>query len=71
MSRENRKSQKQLRQEKIRARKARQQWVGIGVLALILIAAAFWNTSRPKTQPLDEIRLASDPTVVLVDCRAH
>lgn len=63
MSRENRKSQKQLRQERMRAQKTRQQWIGIGAVALILIAAVFWNASRPKTQPLDETRLASDPTI--------
>ncbi len=63
MSRENRKSQKQLRQEKIRAQKNRRQWIGIGALALIILAAAFWNFSRPKAQPLDETRLASNPTI--------
>ncbi|MEW6402310.1 MAG: thioredoxin domain-containing protein [Chloroflexota bacterium] len=63
MTKENRKSQKQLRQEKIRAQKARRQWIGIGALALILISAIFWNTSRPKAQPLDETCLASNPTL--------
>jgi protein-disulfide isomerase len=63
MSKENRKSQKQVRQEKIRAQKARQQWIGYGALALILIGAIFWKFSRPKAQPLDEARLASDPTI--------
>ena len=63
MSRENRKSLKQLRQEKIRAHKTRQQWAGIGALMLILISVVYWNASRPKAQPLDETRLASDPTI--------
>lgn len=63
MSKENRKSQKQVRQEKIHAQKMRRQWIGIGALALILIAAVFWNASRPKAQPLNETRLASDPTI--------
>lgn len=63
MAKENRKSQKQLRQEKIRAQKMWRQWIGIGALALILIGAVFWNASRPKAQPLDETRLASNPTL--------
>jgi protein-disulfide isomerase len=63
MSKEKRKSQKQIRHEKIRAQRARRQWLGYGALALILIAAIFWNASRPKAQPLDETRLASNPTL--------
>ncbi len=63
MTKENRKSQKQLRREKIRAQKARRQWMGYGALALILLAAIFWNASRPKAQPLDETRLVSNPTL--------
>lgn len=63
MTKENRKSQKQRRQEKIRAQNTWQQWIGIGALALILIAAVFWNVSRPQAQPLDETRLASDPMI--------
>lgn len=63
MNRENRKSQKQLRQEKNRAKKLRQQWIGIGVVALIVSALVLWNISRPKAQPLDETRLAANPTV--------
>jgi protein-disulfide isomerase len=63
MSRENRKNHKQLRQGKIRAQKTRQQWIGIGMLMLILISAVFWNASRSKAQPLDETRLASNPTI--------
>ncbi|MEW6085744.1 MAG: thioredoxin domain-containing protein [Chloroflexota bacterium] len=63
MSKENRKSQKQIRQEKIRAQKTRQQWIGYGALALIILAAVFWNFSRPKAQPLDEARLAANPTI--------
>lgn len=63
MSKENRKSQKQIRHEKIRAQRARRQWIGYGALALILFAAIFWNSSRPKAQPLDETRLASNPTI--------
>ncbi|MBI5823400.1 MAG: DsbA family protein [Chloroflexi bacterium] len=63
MTKENRKSQKQIRQEKILAQKNKRQWIGYGVLTLILIAAIFWNSSRPKAQPLDETRLASNPTI--------
>lgn len=63
MSRENRKSQKQLRQGKMRAQKTRKQWIGIGTVVLILIAVIFWNASRPKAQLLDETRLAANPTL--------
>jgi protein-disulfide isomerase len=63
MSKENRKNQKQLRQEKIRAQKMRQQWIGIGVVVLILAITVFLNESRPKAQPLDDARLASNPTL--------
>lgn len=63
MSKEIRKSQKQIRQEKIRMQKAKSQWIGIGALALILFAVFFYMSSHPKAQPLDETRLASDPTL--------
>ncbi|MEP7136663.1 MAG: thioredoxin domain-containing protein [Chloroflexota bacterium] len=61
MTKENRKSQKQLRQEKSRAQKNRRQWMGYGALALILFAAIFFISTRPKAQPLNETRLASNP----------
>ena len=63
MTKENRKNQKQLRQEKIRVRKFKRQWIVIGALDLILFAAVFYMTSRPKAQPLNETRLASNPTL--------
>ncbi len=63
MTKENRKSQKQIRQGKIRAEKARRQWIGYGALALILFAAIFFISTRPKAQPLNETRLASNPTL--------
>lgn len=63
MIKENRKSQKQIRQEKIHAQKAKRQWLGYGALALILIAVIFYFSTRPKAQPLDETRLASNPTL--------
>ncbi len=63
MSRETRKSQKQLRHEKIRARKNKRQWIGYSALALVLFAAVFWNITRPKAQPLEEARLAFNPTL--------
>jgi protein-disulfide isomerase len=63
MSKEIRKSQKQLRQEKIQAQKARQQWIGVGALVLILFAAVFVISSRPEAQPLNETRLAANPTL--------
>ena len=61
MTKENRKSQKLIRQERIRAQKARRQWIGLGALTLILFAAVFFVSSRPKAQSLDETRLASNP----------
>lgn len=63
MKKENHKSQKQIRHEKNQAQKIKQQWIGYGTLALILIAAIFYISSRPKAQPLDEARLASNPTL--------
>ena len=59
-----RKSQKQIRREKMRAEKERKKWFGYGALALVLIAAILFITSRPpKAPPLDEARLASNPTL--------
>lgn len=69
MTKENRKNHKQIRQEKMRAQKARQQWIGYSALALIVFAAVYWNLSRPKAQPLDEARLASNPTVGSVSAK--
>lgn len=63
MSSEKRKNQKQIRQERIHAQKNRQRWIGIGVLALILFTAVFYSSTRPQAQPLDETRLASNPTL--------
>lgn len=63
MSKEKRKNQKQLRQERTHAQKNRQRWIGIGALVLILFAAVFITSTRPKAQPLDETRLASNPTL--------
>jgi len=63
MSKENRKSQKQLRQEKLRAQKHKRQWIGISALTLILFLAVSFISSRPKAPPLDETRLASNPTL--------
>jgi protein-disulfide isomerase len=63
LTKENRKSQKQLRQEKIRAQKNKRQWIGYGALALILFAAILFISSRPKAQPMNETRLAADPTL--------
>lgn len=63
MSKENRKSQKQFRQEKLRAQKYKRQWIGIGALAIIVFGFAFLSFSRPKAQPLGEVRLASNPSI--------
>ncbi|MCI0551577.1 MAG: DsbA family protein, partial [Anaerolineae bacterium] len=63
MSKENYKNQKRVRREKQQMRKARYQWIGFGVLLLILSAAVTFISSGTKTQPLDETRLASNPTI--------
>ncbi|MEK6753138.1 MAG: thioredoxin domain-containing protein [Chloroflexota bacterium] len=63
MSKENRKSRKQIRHEKIRAQKHKRQWIGYGALALILFAAIYYMSARPQAQPLDETRLAFNPTI--------
>ncbi len=69
MKKENRKSQKLIRHEKIRAQKAERQWLGFGALALIIVAAVFYSSTRPKPQPLDEARLASNPTLGLASAK--
>lgn len=63
MPKEIRKSQKELRQEKLRAQKNRSTWLGYGALVLIMVAAVYFISSRPKAQALDETRLASNPTL--------
>ena len=63
MSKEKRKNQKQLRNEKLRAQKYKRQWIGIGALAIIVFGFAFLSFSRPKAQPLGEVRLALNPTI--------
>lgn len=63
MSKEKRKNQKQIQRERIRAQTTRRQWIGIGVLMLILVSAVFITSTRPKAQPLDQTRLASNPTL--------
>ena len=63
MPNQNRKSQKQLLREKQRSQIALRNWLGYGALALILIAAGFFVITRPKAQPLDAKRLASDPAL--------
>ncbi len=63
MSKDNRKSRKQVRRRNERSQRITRQWIGFGALALILIAAIFLVASRPKAQPLDEKRLASNPTL--------
>ncbi|MCI0551812.1 MAG: DsbA family protein [Anaerolineae bacterium] len=63
MSKEIRKRQRQVRREKTHAQGSRYQWIGLGALALILIAAVSFISSGSKAQPLDETRLASNPTL--------
>lgn len=61
-----RKSQKQIHRDKMRVEKAKKKWFGYGALLLVLIAAILFITSRPpKAPPLDESRLASNPTLGL------
>lgn len=63
MTKEKCKSIKQRHREKLRAKKARQKWLGFGALATIVIALAFWSFTHPKAIPLDEARLAANPTL--------
>jgi len=64
MSKGNRKSQKQIRREKMRAQKAQKKWMGYGALGIIVIIAVLIISTRPpKAPPLDEARLASNPSL--------
>jgi protein-disulfide isomerase len=66
----NRKSQKQIKREKVRAERARKRWVGYGALGLVLVALiSFIATRPPKALPLDEARLASNPTLGLASSK--
>ena len=66
MSKGKRKSQKEIRREKVRAEKARKKFMGYGALGLILVAIVVFIASRPpKAAPLDKARLASNPTLGL------
>ncbi|MBT3338084.1 MAG: DsbA family protein [Anaerolineae bacterium] len=61
-----RKSQKQIRREKVRAEKARKKFMGYGALGLVLVAlVGFVLTQPPKAPPLDDARLASNPSIGL------
>ena len=61
-----RKSQKQIRREKVRAEKARKKFMGYGALGLVLVAlVGFVLTRPPKAPPLDKARLASNPSIGL------
>ena len=60
------KGKKQIRREKARAARARKKWMGYGALALLGVALVAFIVSRPpKAPPLDEVRLASNPTLGL------
>lgn len=63
MSKEDRKSPKQIRRERARAQQAKRRWIGYGALALVMIAAFFFISSRPRAEPLDQRRLASNPAL--------
>ncbi len=65
------KSQKQIRREKIRAERARKKWLSYGALGLMVVALiAFLATRPPKAPPLDETRLASNPSIGLASAKA-
>ncbi|MCP4141606.1 MAG: thioredoxin domain-containing protein [Chloroflexi bacterium] len=64
------KSQKQIRREKLRAEKARKKWLSYGALGLLVVAfVAFIVTRPPKAPPLDEARLASNPSIGLATAK--
>jgi protein-disulfide isomerase len=63
MSKDKRKSRKQIHRENQRSQKAIRQWIGFGALALILLVAVYFLSSRPKAGLLSEARLASNPTL--------
>lgn len=63
MSKDHRKSRKQIRRGSQRSQKNMRQWIGFGALALILLVAVFFLSSRPKAGPLSEARLAANPTL--------
>ncbi len=64
------KSQKQIRREKIRAERARKKWLSYGALGLLGVALiAFIVTRPPKAPPLDDARLASNPTIGLASAK--
>ena len=64
------KSQKQIRREKVRAARARKKRLSYGALGLLVIAlVAFIVTRPPKAAPLDDARLASNPTIGLASAK--
>ena len=63
MSKGARKSRKQIRRENRHSQKNIRQRIGFGALALILLAAIYFISSRPKSVVLSEARLASNPTL--------
>lgn len=63
MKKENQKNRKQIRHEKIRAQKVKRQWIGLGALALIVLTVVLLSATQPKAQPLDDTRLASNPSL--------
>ena len=69
MSKGDRKSRKQIRRENRHSQKNIRKWIGFGALALILLAAIYFISSRPKAGLLSEARLASNPTLGLASAR--
>jgi protein-disulfide isomerase len=63
MSKGDRKSRKQIRRANQHSQKNIHKWIGFGALALILLSAIYFISSRPKAVVLSEARLASNPTL--------
>jgi protein-disulfide isomerase len=64
MSKESKKNIKRVKHEKQLLRKSVNRWAGVGIVALIVLAVGAFYLSRPKAAlPLDEARLAANPSI--------
>jgi len=57
------KNQKEIRREKRMQEERRKKTIGIAITVLVLFGVIFSVVSRPKAIPLDDSRLASNPTL--------